>query len=197
MTKRPSILPPRAQIPVAIALAAFFAALLWWRFAPDAKPSTRVSAAELTNTTYSLGEVQALIAEVQGEEADPQATAAPLIACERDPFLWDALAPAEQEAVEDAVDNTNAEQEALLAEREERAAQLRLDGTFLIGRSSVAIINGKHVKPGESIDGFVLNNVHERSAVLVDDFGAIELELAANEISAALQTSSPTTGPQS
>ena len=64
-----------------------------------------------------------------------------------------------------------------LDERNDRLAELQLSGTLYIGQQGIAIINGQQLRAGDEIAGFTLNNINERTAVLVDDYGAEELEI--------------------
>lgn len=175
MANGKSMIPQNAQIPVALVLGICFAVLLWWRFAPDGEKEPRKVVA-VSQANYSLDEVRFLIDEVKRDDFMPTGPDRTLGECDRDPFLWDALEPVELVvALEDEPD-TSAEE--AFEERNERLASLQLSGTMFIGKSGIAIINGQHFKPGDEIAGFTLNNVAERTAVLVDEYGAEELEIA-------------------
>lgn len=174
MTDNKSFIPPNAQVPVAIVLGVCFAALLWWRFAPDGDKDAR-KVVVVSQANYSLDEVRHLIEEVKRDEYLPATQDANLAKCESDPFLWDALEPLEP-VVPLAEAPDTSEQDAL-DERNDRLAELQLSGTMFIGQKGIAIINGQQFQAGDEIAGFTLNNIDERTAVLVDEYGAEELEI--------------------
>ncbi len=175
MADRKSFIPPNAQVPVALVLGVLFLGLLLWRFAPDDHKDAR-KVVVVSQTNYSLDEVRGLIAEVRSEDFSPSKTERSADECEADPFLWDALAPVEP--VVALPDEPDTAEDDALEERNDRLAELQLSGTMFIGRTGLAIINGQQLRTGDEIAGFTLNHINERSAVLVDEYGAEELEIA-------------------
>jgi len=175
MTERKSTIPPNAQVPVALVLGLGFALLLWRQFAPDGDENVR-KAVVVSEATYSLDEVQYLIEQVKRDDFLPVGLDTELAKCEQDPFLWDALEPIEP--VVALAEEPDTSEEDAFEERNERLANLELSGTMFIGRKGIAIINGQQFYVGDEIAGFSLNNIDDRTAVLVDEYGAEELEIA-------------------
>jgi hypothetical protein len=175
MTERKSTIPPNAQIPVALVLGVCFTALLWRQFAPDGDENAR-KVVVVSEANYSLEEVRYLIEQVKRDDFLPAGLDTNLAKCEKDPFLWDSLEPIEP-VVALAGEPDTSEDDAF-EERNERLASLELSGTMFIGRKGIAIINGQQFYAGDEIAGFTVNNIDERTAVLVDDYGAEELEIA-------------------
>jgi len=175
MAESKSIIPPNAQVPVALVLGACFLAMLWWRFGPDGDGDTRKTVI-VSQANYSLDEVRVLIEDVKRDDFLPAPPDDDLPECDQDPFLWDALEPVEPVVAlaEEPIET----EDAALEERNDRLAELQLSGTMFIGRSGIAVINGKQFRTGDEVSGFTLNHINERTAVLVDDYGAEELEIA-------------------
>ncbi len=175
MSERKSLIPPNAQVPLALLLGILFAGLLYWRFAPDGDKESR-KVVVVSQANYSLEEVRGLIEDVRRDDFSPSELESTAETLDDDPFLWDALAPVEP--VVALPEEPDTAEEDALEERNERLAELQLSGTMFIGRKGFAIINGQHLRTGDKIAGFTLNHINERTAVLVDEYGAEELEIA-------------------
>jgi hypothetical protein len=65
--------------------------------------------------------------------------------------------------------------------RAHKAPSLKLKGVIVGGRNSVAIINGKLLRLGESIDGYQVVRIEEKEVFLRSGNRTFKLELAKND----------------
>ena len=178
MASKKSTIPVNAQIPVAIILSIMFAFLLLYQFGPlgseDEAPDTVILSVDETEVQVSVDDVKSLLADIQADKIQrvSQATTAPPLS--RDPFRRAGFHVSAGEPGEDTKPTTESE---LLRMHEERLRSLRLSATSLMSGNTIAIINGRLLRVGDSIEGFVIQEVRKREVILEDEIGKESIQM--------------------
>lgn len=170
-----SLIPPDKQVPVMIVSAIIFAIILWWRFGP--KPSDTESALALvptaiaTGDTASLDELKALVGDLADLEKPGSGWPEWRTEIGRDPFHWPRT-----ESGDLAGQGAEASAE-VIGSGGDGATALALSGVVLDGRGGMALINGKYVRIGDSVEGCLVRAIGETSVTVEDSSGTRELYL--------------------
>ena len=191
MKKKNSIVPANAQVPLAIVLAVFFAIILYWRFGPqirgESSPLPPVAVAPDNGPEGSLEDLKTILAKVEKEPFEYEERPKTIPPLARNPFRQEgppvseltdeeALGPQPLQPVEDA---DEVSEEVLIEQmREERLAALVLSGTCVVANQAMAIINGRYLREGDEVEGFVVKDVREREVVLEDDAGPATIAIS-------------------
>ena len=176
-----SLIPPKAQIPVAVVLGILFALLLVWRFGFGAQEETEsvvslipeVDAAEIG---VSLDDLREILKELQVDTPEGKAEGEdegqlPLLS--GNPFRW-AQAPSPRPGAlgANAGEGEGSVQEPVRGpSRESRLNSLVLSGTCVLEGSSTAIVGERYVKVGDVVEGFTIQEIRESELTLADDVG--------------------------
>jgi hypothetical protein len=186
MARKKSLVPIKAQIPLALCLAVAFALVLAWRFrpqderkaaaAPQAKPA---ATAEATDSPVAIDDLRALLKKIKTGEKPAAPAETPMQAPIHDPFRTPPpeVAPAVVEAPPEPEIDPAVQAIEARARRDTALENLKLTGTCLAGSERVALINGRCLRPGASVDGFQVREVREREVVLEDEFGPAVVRL--------------------
>jgi hypothetical protein len=170
-----SLIPPDKQVPVMIVSAIIFAIILWWRFGP--KPVETGAALALiptavaTGDTASLDELKALSGDLAALEKPGSSWPEWRTEITRDPFHWPRMADGDvvEQGAEAPAGDTSA--------ADDGATALALSGVILDGRGGMALINGKYVRIGDSVEGCLVRAIGETSVTVEDSSGTRELYL--------------------
>lgn len=169
-----SIIPPGKQIPVMIVSAIIFAIILWWRFAPQ--KSVSVSPLALVPVSTSAGdsgpvtELNAMLIGLASLD-EPRANWPEWRAeVARDPFHWPGADP-------ETTPEPGAEAESVSGPKRN---ELSLRGVLMDSRGGLALINGKYVREGDSVEGCLVRSVGETSVMIEDISGIRTLYLPEN-----------------
>ncbi len=170
-----SLIPPDKQVPVMIVSAIIFAIILWWRFGPKPVDSNSalalVPTAIATGDTGSLEELNSLVGDLAALENPGTSWPEWRTEIGRDPFHW-------PRAVEGNVADLEAGPPADDSGSEPvGGAKLTLSGVVLDGRGGMALINGKYVRIGDSVEGCLVRAIGETSVTVEDSSGTRELYL--------------------
>ncbi|HUT23844.1 MAG TPA: hypothetical protein VM492_05835 [Sumerlaeia bacterium] len=190
MARSKSLIPPGAQIPAAVVLGVVFALLLAWKLGPRRKgPPTATSAEAVVQSmqeTVSLDDLRAILVEVRKTEFRPAARSVDLPSLARNPFMVPEEALAEMRSGDVArlarsLFETPAEEpgsgEAAVEEtvrapsRKERLQSIGLSATCVTARQRIAIVNGQVLRPGDTVEGFVVKEIRQRELALEDEEG--------------------------
>jgi len=172
-----SLIPPDKQVPVMIVSSIIFAVILWWRFGPKPlDPAAAISQAPTaiaTGDASSVEELKMLVGELDGLEEHSSSWPEWRTEIERDPFHWPRVADGDVAA---AVPGVEAPADDRGSGRESATA-LALSGVVLDGRGGMALINGKYVRLGDSVEGCLVRAIGETSVTVEDSSGTRELYL--------------------
>lgn len=174
------LIPKKYQAPVAIVLSVLFAGVLYWRLAPQASakaPSpieAPVAAAAADGAAQvSVDDFKKMLDELKRGETKRAArpTDAPVLA--RNPFVLNTPSIPELTGPgERTPGSTAGEPEPDSGpSRSEVLASLKLTGTCIADNVAVAVINGKYVKAGDTIEGFTVKSVSGGQVSLTDASG--------------------------
>lgn len=170
-----SLIPPDKQVPVMIVSAIIFAIILWWRFGPKpVDPNSGVNlvpSAIATGDTGALDELKLLVDDLAALEKPSSNWPAWRTEVERDPFHWSQAAEIEATGATEDGSGDGGVMERV------RAADLNLSGVILDGRGGMALINGKYVRIGDSVEGCLVRAIGETSVTVEDASGTRELYL--------------------
>ena len=170
-----SVIPPDKQVPVMIVSAVIFAVILWWRFGPKPADTTSalvpVSGDIAAVDSSSLDELKTLVADLAELEKPGSGWPEWRTEIARDPFHWprsaggDAAEPGAEAPAGDSGPVENG------------ATALALSGVVLDERGGMALINGKYVRIGDSVEGCLVRAIGETSVTVEDSSGTRELYL--------------------
>lgn len=169
-----SIIPPEKQIPVMIVSAILFAVILWWRFAPQKSvalsPMDLVPVSTAAGDSGTVTELNDALGEMASLNAAPPSWPEWRTEVARDPFHW---------SVVDAVASTPGEPQTESVSGPQHA-DLSLRGVLMDARGGLALINGKYVREGDSVEGCLVRSVGETSVTVEDISGIRTLYLPEN-----------------
>lgn len=179
MKRNKSIIPKQAQIPAAIVLALVFALLLWWQFGPKETPVENPDDTALVQegvNAASLEQLKALLAETRRESWEVAIDRGARRPLERNPFRSASFVQPREVGLEvdlegEVPEPEPEEEEPAGPTREEVLSLLRLKGTCIMAPWAMAVVNGRYIRVGDKVAGFVVTEVKEREIVLKDDMG--------------------------
>ena len=220
--KRSSLIPEKAQVPVAVVGAVVLAIILVYRFFPAGASAPAAASVGIPPETLHLLPPDALLPNETGDYTDggvrelgvlvaqlrqflveaPPAEAAPP-RLNANPFSPLALGVPPEEMLDPLADSSGIEvlgqdadgpaaygvfaaapsaplPEGPSFEERERTARLeslRLTATASAGPWAMAVINGAHYRPGETVEGFTITHIGEKRVGLQDALGSAVLEL--------------------
>lgn len=188
-----SILPPKAQVPAAIVLGALFILLLAWQFGGDGKEAAVAVASSgdqpvTIDRTAELHDLRRLIEDLRRLQTAATVTASEAPTFRGDPF-FDVLSVAvvgevgssgrtgdgNGPGVEDGLGGVGASSGF---DRAEKLGGLNLKAIITTSESSIALINGRMVRAGEYIAGFLVEDISESEVVLSDAIGTERIGLS-------------------
>ena len=188
-----SILPPKAQVPAAIVLLALFILLLVWRFGGDGGQSNAAVASSgdlpvKIDRTAELHDLRRLIEDLRRIQSAVAVTVGERPTFRGDPF-YDAISGNDADGgatsgrsqdgsgvgVEDGVAGRGTSLVGF--DRAQRLDGLRVLAISTMNESSIALINGRLVREGEYIAGFLVDEIFESEVVLSDTLGTERIGL--------------------
>lgn len=188
-----SVLPPKAQVPAAIVLGVLFILLLVWQFGGDGGQANVAVATSgdrpvKIDRTTELNDLRLLIDDLRRLQTAVAVTASAAPAFRGDPF-FDAISVAASGEVGRSgrtgdgngpgVGGEISGGEGVSAgfDRAEKLNGLKLMAISTTVESSIALINGRLVRVGEKIAGFLVEEISESEVVLSDTIGTERIGL--------------------
>lgn len=169
-----SFIPPDKQIPVMIVSAIIFAIILWWRFAPQktvsVSPLALVPVSSAAGDGGPIDELNATLNDLASLDSPAASWPEWRTEVARDPFHWSGIEPA-------AVPQSESAEEVVAGPQR---ADLSLRGVLMDARGGLALINGKYVRAGDSVEGCLVRSVGETSVTIEDNTGTRTLYLPEN-----------------
>lgn len=163
-----SIISKKSQAPVAIVLSIMLALILVWRFGggETAAAVETLPRESLNDQRVPMESLKEIVGRIGTEKftLSKFEMAAPVLA--RDPFSSITFV----RVVEDVDTGRRAEEDAKAA-RARRLGSLKLSGSIALGDERLALVNGRYVRQGDTLDGFTIKAIEERKLILEDDLG--------------------------
>lgn len=187
-----SVVPAKLQIPMAIVLGLLLVCIVVVRFGGRKQATPAVTVKEKTNVTAEetitiedLRQALTDLPRTTTSRVGPRDGPPPLV---RNPFVLADSESAEDGTTSAASEGGSEEGESApvvsegetdkpstpaepAEDRSVRLARLSLSATSLTKNSAVALINGRYVREGDVIEGFVVKKIHERKVLLEDQVG--------------------------
>lgn len=176
--KRGSKIPAKAQMPLAGMLIVVFGAVLFWRFAPERDGAAAAVVEKGIAALVSMSDIQNLESLIEALEQNTLVrdnASSDQLSLKRDPFVKArAFSPGmiRREAEELELGDYFDEEMEELVDRDEFLEYAALTAVIMMGNRSVAVLDSKYLRTGDTVAGFTVTKIAADHIVLKDELGS-------------------------
>lgn len=181
MKHKKGVIPPKAQVPVAVVLSVLFVCVLALRFGGGERDAVAATPNEIPadQPMVSVDDLRTVLARIEARKEDRMTREGSMPELARNPFL----APLEPAVAKVALRPEPVSIELLAPPvptgptRADRLRSIELTAICISNGRSIAVIGGEYLAAGDEIAGFMIKAINDGEAVLEDELGLKILRL--------------------